>query len=256
LARGLRTGAQWASRGADFLLAGKNGEVAVWRIALFAVVSALPLAIALALPAAPAVARFVDPGWLIAVGLLFALFVLLAAAFIVREDYNVMDGIVGEDQRRFAGARAAPHPAVVTVATALAVIYIAAAAWWLIAVHGLPLVVRAPVAGPAPLTYLFIALRALPTNALLSLLDRLTGDDTRVVVGPGLAPGAYFLAARLIGVAIALGLVIVSLEHMRQVRRFLAEILASNTIRAELLLRGRRAPRAIVRGILDRSRSA
>jgi hypothetical protein len=250
VARVLGAAARVASRAADFLLTGRRGEVAAWRIVLFAGASALPLVVALLLPFAPDVVRFVDPGWFLAIGFLFSVFVLLAAALIVREDYDVMDGAVGESERRFQGARAASCPAAVIVATGLVVAYLAALAWWLMAVHGLPLVTRAPVAGPAPLAYLLIALRGLPTTALLSALDRLIGDDTRIVVGPGFIAGAYFLVARLVGVAIALGFVVVALEHRREVRRFLAEILASNASRADLLLRGRRAPRAVISGVL------
>jgi hypothetical protein len=248
---GLEAGARVASRVARALLTGRGGETEAWRLALFAVVAILPLAVAFAMPRIPALSAFVDPGWFLAIGLAFLLLVLLAAAFIVREDYDVMDGILAESDRRFRNADAVPQPAVVAIAAALVVAYIAAAAWWLMAVHGVPLVARLPVAGPAPLAYLLVALRALPTSPLLSLIDRITGDDTQVVLGPAFVAGAYFAAARVIGVAIVLGIVVIAIEHTRQVRRFLAEIEASDAYRPELIARGRRAPRAIVRGILN-----
>ncbi len=251
VARGLGFCARHASRAADVLLARRRGGISAWRLALFTVVGALPLAAALAIPHVQPLAEYVDPGGLIAIGFLFALFVLLAAALIAREDYDVMDGLVSETERRFGGARTAARPAVVAVAIALFVAYIAAFAWWLDAVHGVALVARAPDTGIAPLSYLLIALRALPTDRLLSLLDRLTGDDTRVVIGPALLPAVYFFLVRAAGVAIVIGLVIVGVEHVRQVRRFLAELEVSDAYRPELMARGQRAPRAIGRAVLN-----
>lgn len=250
VARGLKGGARAASAVAVFLLAGRSDDVRPWRVALFAVVGALPLAIALSIPFIPSVAKFVDPVWFLGAGLGWLLLALLAALFNVREGWDVMDGIVAEDRRRFTGAHAAASPAVVIVATGLVVAYLAAAAWWLMAVHGVPLAAEAP-AVPSPLTYAFIALRALPFDPLLSLLDRITGDNTRVVYGPGAAAGAYHVLARLVGVGIALGIIVVAVERARQLRRFLAELEASDAYRPELIARGRRAPRSIARGIVE-----
>ena len=247
---GLRGSARVAAAAADLLLAGRSDKVVAWRVALFAAVGALPLVMALGVPVFPPVAAVVDPGGLLTVGSLAMLLVLLAAAFIVREDQDVMDGIVAEDRRQFRGAHAAARPAAVLVATVLVVAYIAAGAWWLTATHNVPLVAREPAVG-GPLVYLLIALRALPTDPLLSLLDRATGDDTHVVFGSGLAAAAYFFLVRILGIGIAMTLIVVAVERTRQVRRFLAELEASDAYRPELIARGRRAPRSIVRGILD-----
>jgi hypothetical protein len=248
-ARALRAGARAAAIPAGFLLAGRGHDVPAWRVAVFALVGALPLVIALAVPFVPHVAEFVDPLWFLAIGLGWPLLLLLAALFSVREGWDVMDGIVPENSRRFAGAEAAAGLPAVLVAIGLVAVYLVAGAWWLVAVHGVPLAAGAPTA--PPLAYLLIALRALPFDLPLALLDRLTGEDTRVVFGPAVAAGIYYALVRLVGVGIVLGLIVVAVERRRQLRRFLAELESSEVYRPELVARGRRAPRSIVRGLLE-----
>jgi hypothetical protein len=248
-AAALRAGARAAAVPAGALLAGRGHDIPAWRVALFAAVGVLPLVVALAVPFVAPVAAFVDPLWFLAIGLAWPLLLLLAALFSVREGWDYMDGIVPEERRRFAGAEAAAAPPAVLVAIGLVAVYLVAGAWWLVAVHGVPLAAGMPMA--PPLAWLLIAVHALPFDLLLSLLDRLTGEDTRIVFGPAVAAGIYYALVRLVGVGIILGLIVVAVERGRQLRRFLAELEASETYRPELVARGRRAPRSIVRGLLE-----
>ena len=141
------------SRTTDFLLAaGSDDRSPQWRTALWIAAALLPLALFFAAVVARVPAPGgLDPGYLLILGAAFAVFVLGAGFLTVYEDYDVMNGGVVVDARRFGGARAVTRPPVVALSFVLFAAYVVTIGWWLSDLDGVALAVRQPQTGLVPL---------------------------------------------------------------------------------------------------------
>jgi hypothetical protein len=261
LVAGIVAGLGWPllqmARGVSWLLdgflraRGARTVIPGWRYVLWALAGLLPLAAFLALSAA-AIGHppFADPGYLLLIGAAVQIFAVYAAYIIVHDDFDVMDGIVDVEARRIGGFRNATRPVAIAVSVVLVAAYAVAIAWWLAEVEGVALVVNRPHTGSPLVDYALIALRALPTDPLLGLIDRLTGDDTAVVFGGALVAQAYYFAVKAIGSILLVGVVAIAIQEAWQLRRVVTEIGESDMRHDYLIQRALLAPPVIKAGIL------
>jgi hypothetical protein len=242
-----------ASAIVDFLLAPRGGRrhIAWWKYGIWALVALIPAVIFFAELGWPVpLPHQIDPGYLLFIGALLQILVLGAAFFIVFEDFDVMDGVVGADARWIRGARTATRPTVIAVSVALFALYAVAIAYWLAEVRGFALFDQRPRTGFSVIDYILVALRALPSDLLLSLLDRLTGDGTKVVFSGMLVAQAYYFAMQAIGSLLLVGLVAIAIQEHWRLRRIVTEIGESDERHTYLVERAGLAPPVIRRGIL------
>ncbi|MEJ0013071.1 MAG: hypothetical protein WDM94_10700 [Bauldia sp.] len=242
-----------ASTVLDFILrpAGARRRIPAWRYALWVVVGLLPMAAFFALVLWPvALPGVSDPGWLLIAGGLFHVFAVAAAYVIVHDDFDVMDGVVDASGRRIGGARNATRTAAIAISIALVAAYAVAIAYWLAKVESVPLTAARPETGFAGLDYVLIGLRALPTDLLLGLIDRITGDNTGVVFGDTFVAQAYYFIVKSIGSVLLVGVVTILIQEAWQLRRIVTEIGESDTRHDYLIQRAILAPPVIKSGIL------
>jgi hypothetical protein len=161
-----------------------------------------------------------------------------------------MDGVVEADSRRIGGARSAAFPATIAISVGLVVAYAIAIAWWLGAVEGIVLVDKGPGTGSTFVDTVLIGLRALPTDPLLALIDRITGNDTSVIFADGVVAQAYYFAVKAIGSVLLVGVVAIAIQEVWQLRRVVTEIGESDTRHDYLIQRALLAPPVIKSGIL------
>jgi hypothetical protein len=240
-----------ASAATDFLISPADDRLPVARVCLWLAVALLPMAaflvsVEIGLPRQESF----DPGYMLLVGAALPVLVLGASVLIAYEDYDVMNGIVAKPARRFSGSRAAGRLPVLSLSLGLFAAYIVAIAWWLVRVDHIPLAERLPDATLPGLGYVFVGLRALPTDLLLSLADWVTGEDTSVVFGASSATQAYYFLAMAVGWSLLIGLASVAIQQRWQLRRVVVELGAGDERQRDLMERARLAPRFIQRGIL------
>ncbi len=242
-----------ASAIVDFLLSprGVRRRIAWWKYASWSLIALIPtwtfladLAWPLPLPAQ------LDPGYLLFLGALLQVLVLGAAFFIVYEDFDVMDGVMDGDARWIRGTRTATRPTVIAVSVVLFAIYAVAIAYWLAEVRGFALFDQRPHTSFAVIDYVLVALRSLPSDLLLGLLDRLTGDSTEVVFSGTLIAQAYYFTMQAVGSLLLVGLVSIAIQEHWQLRRIVTEIGESDERHAYLVERASLAPPVIKSGIL------
>lgn len=242
-----------ASAVLDFVLreAGSRRRISPLRYGLWLVVGLLPMAAFFALvtwpPPFPGVA---DPGWLLILGGLFHVFAVAAAYVIVHDDFDVMDGVVDAGGRRIGGARNATRTAAIAISIGLVAAYAVAIAYWLAEIEGIALTAARPHTGVVALDYIFIGLHALPTDFLLGLIDRITGDDTGVVFGDLFVAQAYYFIVKGIGSVLLVGVVAILIQEAWQLRRIVTEIGESDARHDYLIQRAILAPPVIKSGIL------
>jgi hypothetical protein len=245
--------ARTASRLLDVFLreSGSRRRISWWRYAVWVAVSLLPMIAFIALQgfAVPNI-RYADPGYLLLLGALIQVFAVYAAYVIAHDDFDVMDGVVDADGRRIGGVRNATRPAAIAVSILLVTVYAVAIAWWLGEIDGVALVERRPHTGLALVDYILVALRALPTDPLLGLIDRISGDDTTVVFGNALVAQAYYFAVKAVGSILLVGVVAIAIQEAWQLRRVVTEIGESDTRHDYLIQRALLAPPVIKAGIL------
>ncbi len=235
-----------------FLLSPSDDDRVAWhRGLLWTGVGLIPLAAFFALAAARIGPDGVlDAGYLLIAGVVYLAFLLGSVAFVVYEDYDVMDGGTPAGTRRFGASHATTRPWVIGLSAALFAAYVIAIGWWLSAVHGVVLVETLPHTGFAAADAILIGLRALPTDLILSLVDRLTGSDTSVVFGASPAAQVYYFAAMVVGWGLLGSLVAVAIQQSWQSRRIVAEIGDNDERHALLIERARLAPPIVRRAIL------
>lgn len=237
----------------DFVLgsAGARRRISTARYGLWTLVGLLPMAAFFALVRWPLpVAGVPDAGWLLVLGGLLHVFVVGAAYVIVHDDFDVMDGVVDADGRRIGGARNATRTGAIAISIALVAAYAIAIAYWLAEVEGVLLLSRHPQSGFTGIDYALVGLRALPTDFLLGLIDRISGNDTSVVFGDGLVAQAYYFIVKGIGSVLLVGVVAILIQEAWQLRRIVTEIGESDARHEYLVQRAILAPPVIKSGIL------
>jgi hypothetical protein len=245
--------ARWASAVLDLVLRphGAKRQIAQWWYLLWALAALLPMGLFFANYFWPPPLPFaLDAGWLLVVGLLFQVLVIAAGYVIAHDDFDYMDGVIEGEPPRIRGNRTATRSGAIALTVALFIAYAAAIAFWLSAVEGLPVVDLRPVTSVHVVDYLLVALRALPTDYLLSLLDWLTGDSTAVVFSNSFPGQLYYFAIRGFGVLIAIGVIAIAIQKTWQLRRIVMAIAASSEHPVVLIRRAAQSPPAIRNGIL------
>jgi hypothetical protein len=245
--------ARGASRLLDLVLreSGSRRQIRGWRYVAWVVVGLLPMAAFFGLVVWPApLPAFADPGYLLILGAALHVFAVFAAYIIVHDDFDVMDGVVDAADRRIGGARNATRPAALAVSIALVAAYAVAIAWWLAVVEDVPLATTRPQTGWTAIDYALIGLRALPTDWLLGLLDRITGNNTSVAFGDALVAQVYYFTVKAIGSVLLVGVVAIAIQEIWQLRRIVTEIGESDTRHDYLIQRAILAPPIIKSGIL------
>ena len=129
-------------------------------------------------------------------------------------------------------------------------VYAVAIAYWLAEVRGFAIFDQRPHTGFSVVDYALVALRALPSDLVLSLLDRLTGDSTGVAFSGTLVAQTYYFAMQTIGLLLLVGLVSIAIQKHWQLRRIVTEIGESDERHAYLVERAVLAPWVIKSGIL------
>ena len=246
----------WLSRGVGWLAnrvlgARADGGIAASRLAAWAVICLVPMAAFAALTRWPALPPAADPIYLLVIGGLIPLFAIGAAYLVVRDDFDAMEGV--ESTRRIRSGRAVAHASSIALALVLIVAHVAAIAWSLSAGETGAFLAKGPASGWAVTDALLIALRALPSNYLLALLDRLTGDDTAVTFAAALPGQLFFFLVRGVGAIALLSVLAIAAQHVWQLRRIVDEIAERDERderRADLIARAIAAPPSIKRGIL------
>jgi hypothetical protein len=196
--------------------------------------------------------RPADPGYLLIVAALFQLLVLGAAFIVAHEDFDVMDGVIDNGGRTIGGgAREVMRLPMIAASLVLFFVYVAAMAWWLVAVRGLPIFAARPDSGASLVDFALAGLRALPTGWLVGGASWLTGEDTTLVFTGHPAAVAFRLAVAAAGMLILVGFAVVAVQGAWQRRRMVAQLGKAAAVPDEALLdRARRAPPGIRRAIL------
>jgi hypothetical protein len=245
--------ARAASAVLDLVLrsSGSRQRISVLRYVLWVVVGLLPMAAFFALVAWPLpLPKAADPGVLLVVGGLFHVLVVLAAYVIVHDDFDVMDGVVDSAGRRIRGGRNATRPTAIVISIGLVAAYAIAIAYWLGAIQGVALLDKQPRTGLVVIDYVLVGLRALPTDFLLNLIDRITGDDTGAVFNASFVAQAYYFIVKGIGSVLLVGVVAIAIQEAWQLRRIVSEIGESDARHDYLIQRAILAPPVIKSGIL------
>ncbi|HVY20209.1 MAG TPA: hypothetical protein VHA70_09040 [Bauldia sp.] len=245
--------ARAASRSLDLVLraSGSRRRIPAWRYVAWAVVGLIPMAafFSLSIWTVP-LPRFADPGYLLILGAGLHVFAVFAAYVIVHDDFDVMDGVVDAADRRIGGSRNSTRPVALALSIGLVAAYVIAIAWWLSVSEGVALTTVQPRTGWAVIDTILIGLRALPTDWLLGLLDRMTGNDTSVVFGDALVAQIYYFAVKGIGSVLLVGVVAIAIQEIWQLRRIVTEIGESDARHDYLIQRAILAPPVIKSGIL------